>query len=94
MLNQKIKRALYLMVTELCFLGVWLTSNFAPAARPKKINFYFLCIQEPNEVALLDGGRPFGPSAPRGALSTVEDSLAYLYKAYRLSQKDLIVVRA
>ena len=30
-------------------------------------NIYFRCIQEPNNVALLYGRRPFGPSAPRGA---------------------------
>ena len=41
------------------------------AARPKKINFYFLCIQEPNKVALLYGRRPTGPSAPRSVLGSL-----------------------
>ncbi len=38
------------------------------AARPKKINIYFLCSPEPNFVGLwADDRRPHGPSAPRGA---------------------------
>ena len=42
-------------------------SRPSQAARPTKINFYFRCDQEPNEVALLVGRRPAGPLAPRAA---------------------------
>ena len=31
-------------------------------------NYYFRCVQEPNNVVLLYGRRPYGPSAPRGVL--------------------------
>ena len=57
------------------------SSSYAPAARPKKINLYFLCEQEPDEVALLYGRRPEGPPAPRGIFRFEESMRAHIKQA-------------
>ena len=57
------KRTIILGVPKLAF-SVGLVAQ--PGREANENNIYFRCVQESNEVALLDGRGPVGPPAPRG----------------------------
>ena len=67
----KLRKAIYVRIYKLrIYMAIYYLRTFfwvsCIGREAKENNYYFLCVQEPNNVALLDDRRPVGLSAPHG----------------------------